>query len=587
MTPSIFPFEQQFAYDIYAARYKHPQDGDWAGTTKRVVGAVMPSLYHAPRAPQNVGYISDATERVAALMGRREFCPGGRYLYAAGRDLHQVNNCVLLRPEDSREGWADLGYRADMATMTGAGIGVWYGDIRPAGSLIRRTGGLASGPMGLMRKTNDGGRELLQGGNRRCAIWAGLPWWHPDVFALIESKDWPEWLREAKQNDPEVTAPMDRTNISVTLDDAFFDTYHGAPLDPGFYLEQQRKRDTWGWEHSGERAPDGSSWTRWADRVYRTAVAHMLRHGEPGFTVDRGEKSGEVLRNACTEITSADDSDVCNLGSLVLSRFDDPQQFGSAVRDAVLFLTAGSVYSDVPYEKVAEVRDQNRRLGLGLIGVHEFLIQNHVRYGTDEAFEVLEPFMREYGRALEYAIDGQDRLGISRSKGASAIAPNGTIGIVMESTPSGDPMFSKAEVRTVVEASVHGPDRRHDYPVVDLVAQRAAQNGVPLDLVEDAYDLAEEPERRLAQTAYLQQHVDHAISGTVNLPAVIVDPGEAKLIGDTLMSYLPSLRGITFYPDGARAGQPRKPADLEWALQQQDAVVDADEGRCADGVCAL
>jgi ribonucleoside-diphosphate reductase alpha chain len=81
----------------------------------------------------------------------------------------------------------------------------------------------------------------------------------------------------------------------------------------------------------------------------------MLKHGEPGFTVDRGDKRDEVLRNACTEITSADDSDVCNLGSLVLSRFDDPQQFGAAVRDAVLFLTAGTLYSDVPYAKVREV----------------------------------------------------------------------------------------------------------------------------------------------------------------------------------------------------------------------------------------
>jgi ribonucleoside-diphosphate reductase alpha chain len=537
------PFEQPFAHSIYQTRYQHPQDGDWFGTAKRVTGAVVPALFHAPRAPQNVGFIGDAADRIYGLTVARQFCPGGRYLYAAGRDLHQVNNCILLRPDDSREGWATLGYHADMATMTGAGIGVWYGDIRPAGALIRRTGGLASGPMGLMRKTNDGGRELLQGGNRRCAIWAGLPWWHPDIFTFIESKDWPEWLRQKKQewldsqpNDElEPAASMDRTNISVTLDDAFFNAYRGEPLDPSFYFDQQRKRDGWGWEHSGEHAPDGSSWGQWAKRVYETAVAHMLKHGEPGFTVDRGPKANEVLRNACTEITSADDSDVCNLGSLV----------------------------------------------------HEFLIQRHVRYGTDDAFEVLEPYMREYGRALEYAHDAQERLGLSLSKGASAIAPNGTIGIVMESTPSADPMFSKAEIRTVVEASVHGPDRRHEHPVIDLVAERAAAAGVPLEYIEDAYDIAREPERRLAQTAYLQQFVDHAISGTANLPAVITDRTQARQMGDTLMKYLPALRGITFYPDGARAGQPRKPVPLEWALDQQSTVVDADEGRCADGVCSV
>ena len=66
--------------------------------------------------------------------------PGGRYLYATGRPLHQTQNCLPLRAEDSREGWADLQQKAAMALMTGAGIGVWYGDVRPAGSTITRTG---------------------------------------------------------------------------------------------------------------------------------------------------------------------------------------------------------------------------------------------------------------------------------------------------------------------------------------------------------------------------------------------------------------------------------------------------------------
>jgi ribonucleoside-diphosphate reductase alpha chain len=75
-----------------------------------------------------------------------------------------------------------------MATMTGAGIGVWYGDIRPGRGAHPPHGRPGRRADGLMRKTNDGGRELLQGGNRRCAIWAGLPWWHPDIFKFIESQ---------------------------------------------------------------------------------------------------------------------------------------------------------------------------------------------------------------------------------------------------------------------------------------------------------------------------------------------------------------------------------------------------------------
>lgn len=585
MTPA--PFEQPFAHSIYRDRYQHPQDGNWSGTARRVAGAVMPSLLHAPKAASHVSEILNGQERVYSLIKDRKFIPGGRYLYSAGRDYHQVNNCLLLKVEDTREDWGAASERNELALMSGAGIGVWYGELRPGGSPIHRTGGVAGGSLGKMRMTNETGREIIGGGNRRGAIWAGLPWWHPEVFKFVTIKDWSDEIKALKAKDWNFPAPMDMTNISVTLDDNFLDAQSGSPLDPSFYLDQQRRYKSWGWDKSAETAPDGRSWQEWANDVYRTAVGHMLRHGEPGFTMDRGDRADEVLRNACTEITSADDSDVCNLGSLVLSRFDSPEQFGEAVRDGVMFLTAGTLYSDVPYDKVAEVREKNRRLGLGIIGLHEFLMLHGVRYGTPDAFEVLDPYMRQYARALEFAWDIQDRLDLSRSKGASAIAPNGTIGIVAESTPSADPLLTAAEERSVKVATGYGPDHYEKHVVVDPVALRALQRGVPVELIEDAYTLAQEPERRLAQTAYLQRFVDHAISGTANLPAPVTRACEAQAMGDKLLRYLPDVRGITFYPDGARSGQPRKPVPLDWALEQTGVVLETDPGRCQDGVCAV
>lgn len=546
---SIEPFHTRFAHTIYAERYRHPADGNWSGTARRVTGAVMDAL------PVNT---TDAKHRLFHLIEARRFIPGGRYLYAADRDLHQVNNCVLLRCPDSREGWATTSYQAEMALMTGAGIGVWYGDVRAAGLPISRTGGVASGPLPKMQQVNETGRHTLQGGNRRSAIWAGLPWDHPDVFDFIEIKDWPEEVRALKAKDPTFPAPMDMTNISVTLDDEFFEAYENV-----------------------EHPMHGR-----AHAVYEAAVAHMVRHGEPGFTVDRGERAGEVLRNACTEITSADDSDVCNLGSLVLPRFSTPEQFGSAVRDAVLFLTAGTVYSHVPYDKVAEVRERNRRLGLGLIGVHEFLIRRGVPYGSDDAFEVLEPYMHEYARALEYAHEWQHGFGMSLSLGATAIAPNGTIGIVAESTPSADPIFSTAEMRRVKHASPAG-DTYENHVVVDPVAKRLVAEGVNPNSIEDAYTLSLDPERRFAMAAYLQRYTDHAISGTANIPEPITDAGEARRFGDVLMRHLPAMRGITVYPNGARAGQPRSPVDLAWAIEREGAVLDTEEAICAAGVCGV
>lgn len=582
MYPKKF-FETQFAEGIYGERYRHPEDVDWVGTSKRVSGSTMGALYAAPNAQKHVSTLLAATDRINDLMVARMFIPGGRYLYAAGRDLHQVNNCVLLRCPDSREGWAMTSYQSEMALMTGAGIGVWYGDLRAAGEPIKRTGGVSAGPIPKMQQINDTGRHILTGGNRRSAIWAGLPWWHADIFDFITSKDWSDTVKKLKEEDWDFPAKMDKTNISVQLDDAFFHLL--ASLSAGF-VECNTSIECAHFDAHGEEAPDGSNWSLWAQRVYREAVAHMLKHGEPGFTIDCGGYSSEVLRNACTEITSADDSDVCNLGSLVMPRFYNPRDFGKAVKDAVLFLTAGSLYSDVPYDKVADVRDTNRRLGLGLIGVHEFLIKRGVKYGTDDAFEVLEPFMKEYARALEYAIDHQDKLGLSASLGASAIAPNGTIGIIAESTPSADPLFSAAERRNVVVATPSG-NSHQQHIVVDPTAARLVREGIDPSLIEDAYTLSLYPERRLAQQAYMQRFVDHAISSTVNIPAPITDPDEARQFGSELLQYLPKLRGVTVYPDGSRAGQPRTPVDLEWALENVGSVFESTEDTCVGGVCGV
>lgn len=553
------PFESEFAHTVFKGKYTYTPDETWTGCANRVGSTVMlEGLHNAPRGHRLLtsgSHVEDTTW----LIENRKFIPGGRYLYGSGRSFHQVNNCLLLKADDSREGWATLKYNTMMALMTGAGIGVYYGDIREKNTPISRTGGVSSGPIALMKSVNEDGRAAVQGGDRRCAIWAGLPWWHPDVEEFMRVKDWPQWLREQKDKDWTVEAPMDSTNISVCLDDDFFTAY-GDEADPRHEL---------------------------ATRVYWKVIDKMVTTGEPGFSVDLGVKRNEVLRNACTEITSADDSDVCNLGSVVLPRFENPQDFGDAVRKAALFLTAGSLYSDVSYDKVADIREKNRRLGLGVIGVHEFCLLHGVKYGTDDSFAVLDPYMREYDRALEYACDWQDRLGVSRSVAASAIAPNGTIGILAESTPSGDPLFSAARERVVITASPSG-DVHTVHIVVDPVAKRLVSQGIDPNDIEDAYSLALYPERRLAMQAYLQHHVDQAVSSTVNLPYPLTSRQEQRDFGNSLMKYLPELRGVTAYPDGARAGQPLKAVDLAWALEHEGQIkIEGIEETCHDGICGV
>lgn len=549
------PFQTSFAYNTYHGKYSHPGE-QWPATALRVTENVMGALETAPK---RLDWQVESNA-VFGLIRDRSLIPGGRYLYAAGREFHQVQNCLLIRAEDTREGWADVSWKGEMALLTGAGIGVYWGDLRESGAPIRKTGGVASGPVPKMVSFNELGRSAVQGGNRRSAIWAGLLWSHPDCEAFIRAKDYPQWLRDQLAIDHNTPAPLDMTNISVCLDDEFFEAY-GDPRNP--------KHDL-------------------AHRIYNKTVDKMVTTGEPGFSVDLGAQSDEKLRNACTEIVSADDSDICNLGGIALNRFDDPKQFGQAVRDGVLFLTAGTLYSHVPYEKVAEVREKNRRLGLDVIGVHDFLLQRGVGYGTDEAFEALDPFMAEYTRALEYANDWQDKLGISRSIAATSGAPTGTRAIIAESTTGWEPVPVVSYKRSVKHSGPEGDSTTFEYVVDPTIARLADQGAIRLtDKIEDAHSLAFEPERRFKMQKYAQSKTDQAISMTVNLPHVMKGEQEQRDFREKLIEYLPHLRGITCYPDGARPGQPITPCPLDEALEHQGVVFEKAEEDCAAGVCAI
>src|SRR5687768_16222172 len=136
-----------------------------------------------------------------------------------------TSNCFLFRAEDSREGWADAMHKAAMALMTGGGIGFDYTNVRPEGSIISRTGGYATGPIALMHSINEIGRQIMQGGSRRSAIWAGLGWRHADVKKFLALKNHSLLLRQAKDADLGFPLPMELTNISVIYDREFFDAH--------------------------------------------------------------------------------------------------------------------------------------------------------------------------------------------------------------------------------------------------------------------------------------------------------------------------------------------------------------------------
>jgi ribonucleoside-diphosphate reductase alpha chain len=312
-----------------------------------------------------------------------------------------------------------------------------------------------------------------------------------------------------------------------------------------------------------------------AHGVYWSTVKQMLSTAEPGFSIDVEDNAGESLRNACTEITSKDDSDVCNLGSVNLSRINSLAEMREVVELGTLFLLAGSVYSDVSYPKIDQMRTKNRRLGLGLMGIHEWLLKNGKQYGPDSE---LEEYLKIYAQSTNISHKYADKWGISRPVKTRAIAPNGTIGIGAETTTSGEPIFCVAFKRRYLKHTIWN----YQY-VVDPTADRLIKAGIPADQIEDAYKLAENVERRVAFQAWLQQYVDHGISSTINLPAWGSEfNNESRLhdFGNMLIKYLPKLRGITCYPDGARGGQPIVPTQYSTAIKHIGKVYE--EGAAAE-----
>jgi ribonucleoside-diphosphate reductase alpha chain len=289
--------------------------------------------------------------------------------------------------------------------------------------------------------------------------------------------------------------------------------------------------------------------------------------GEPGWSFNFGDKQNETLRNACTEITSEDDSDVCNLGSLNMSRIETKEEFQMIIRLATKFLICGTLVADLPYAKVHQTREKNRRLGLGLMGMHEWLVQRGYRY---EVTPELHEWLAVYRDESDYVSrQFSAELSVSEPVAKRAIAPTGSIGILAGTTTGIEPVFAVAYKRRYLK---NGTQWHYQYVVDSAAKDLIERYGVSPDRIESAIDLAADYERRLKFQADTQDYVDQSISSTINMPSWGSDLNNEDKVADiaeTLSRYAPRLRGFTVYPDGARGGQPLVSVDYAEAARQQ------------------
>ena len=509
-------FRNQFAEDIFNLKYRHEGCETWADLSRTLVQEGGGGLMKQDEIDQLTQYMTDM-----------KFIPGGRYLWYAGRDLKYYNNCFLLKAEeDTREDWANLAHKAVSCLMSGGGIGIDYSVYRPKGSYLKRTGGVASGSIPAMKMINECGRQVMQGGSRRSAMYASLHWEHGDIDEFLNMKNWYEMkagdttIGHLKELDFNFPAPMDMTNISVNYDTKWFKNY---------------------WD------------TNSIGHVFKTNVKQALSTSEPGFSFNYG-KDTETLRNACTEVTSSDDSDLCNLGSLNFSKIENYGELCDVIQLSTKFLLCGTIRGDVPYEKIKDVRRRNRRLGLGIMGIHEWLLQRGYKYEINDELKLwLKAYKDISNKTSTYF---SHDLCVSKPVANRAIAPTGSIGILAGTTTGIEPLFAVAYKRRYL---TNGKDWTYQY-VVDSCANAMIQKyGINPDKIENALDLAKDPERRIKFQADVQDYVDMSISSTINLPTWGSDLNNEDKVDEyayMIAKYAHRLRGLTMYADGSRGGQP-------------------------------
>jgi len=519
-------FRSRFSEDIFNLKYSHPGADTWEELAHTLVEDVCGDL----RSVERDLITKDEKAQLKKYIRDLKFVPGGRYLYYAGRKNRYYNNCFLLKAEeDTREDWANLSWKSESCLMTGGGIGVDYSVYRQSGRILQGTGGVASGPIPKMQMINEIGRRVMQGGSRRSAIYASLNWEHGDVNDFLTAKDWDQMpvgntglsLKQIKEQDFNFHAPLDMTNISVNYNTDWLLKY---------------------WE-TGD-----------VGEVFKQNVRQALRTAEPGFSFNFFEDENDTLRNACTEVVSADDSDVCNLGSINLGRIESVNEFSDIVELATKFLICGTLRADLPYAKVYETREKNRRLGLGLMGLHEWLIQRGYSY---EVTPELHRWLSIYkGVSDKVSKEFADSLSVSRPVANRAIAPTGSIGILAGTTTGVEPLFAVAYKRRYL---TNGTKWKYQY-VVDSAAQELIDiYGANPENIESALGLADNYEQRIKFQADVQDYVDMSISSTINLPqwgSKLNNEDTVDKFANTLAKYAHRLRGFTCYPDGARGGQP-------------------------------
>jgi len=537
-------------------------------------------------------------EEFYQMMARLEFLPNSPCLMNAGTEIGQLAACFVIPVEDSMEGIFTALKDMALIHQSGGGTGFSFSRLRPKGDLVKSTMGIASGPVSFMKIFDEATNTIKQGGRRRGANMGILRVDHPDILEFITAKSKP--------------GVLDNFNISVAVTDAFMDAVTNDReydlINPRTNQPVKRLR---------------------ARTAYDLIVANAWQTGDPGLVfideINRRNPTPLVGQmestNPCGEVPLLP-YESCNLGSINLSKMVtdgalDYDKLRKTVRSATHFLDDVIDASKYPIPEITKITYDNRKIGLGVMGVADALIQLGIPYDSEQALEFAEQVMRfiydeaekmsqdiaeKRGPFPNYKGSIWDKPGVRPRRNATvtSVAPTGTISIIASASSGIEPLFAVAFVRDVMEGTrllevnhqFERVARERGFHSRDLMLKIARQGSVqgmeevPVDvrrLFVTSMDIA--PEWHVRMQAAFQRHVDNAVSKTVNLPREST-PEDIRHV--YWMAYELGCKGITIYRYGSKPEQVLYVGPVLARELGEDDVVSADSefaGGCPSGAC--
>ena len=568
--PATFPEFTDNAIAVLNRRYlrRDPATGQPAELPDDMFRRVAQNLAEADT---RYGAEPEAVQRTAetfyGIMRRLDFLPNSPTLMNAGRPLQQLSACFVLPIADSLDSIFDKVKETALIHKSGGGAGFAFSRLRPLGDMVKSTTGVASGPTSFIRAFDTGTDVVKQGGTRRGANMAVLSCYHPDVMEFINSKLNPQNLQNF--------------NISVGVDARFMEAAAGQSYD----LINPRTGQPQGQANAAE--------------VFDAITRNAWLTSDPGILfLDRinadnpNPQLGQIeATNPCGEQPLLP-YESCNLGSINLlhmlagppgQQTLDTEKLNETARIAVHMLDNVIDMNHYPLEPIREMTLATRRIGVGIMGWADALIQMSVRYDSDEAVRLGETVMRNVREAVhqasrelaetrgcfpawEQSVYASQGIKM-RNSAPTTIAPTGTISIIAGVSSGIEPLFALAYTRNVMDNTrlteinpLFRLQAEREGFDTDALMQSISEAGCIRDQdqapahIRDIYRTSHqiEPYHHVAMQAAFQRHTDNAVSKTINFPEVAE---AAQIAAAYRQAWQLGCKGITVYRDGSKDRQ--------------------------------